>query len=247
MFFESLYNFESRPEGVSLISNLPCTFSLDEEVFNSQGDIILDHDYNVHIRTKIQIDFHRYHQIISTTTWSGNQDIILNKHRFSAFITNISWSMESETATIIFVPNSQPFLFEGDSQTRLSKVYFHLFDFKAKTGTSTEMVRFGDSFVGIHKIELASMKWKVELHSVPDENNQNNFYPKLSHIGCLSRIDGLMFDGKSAQQMIVDLQYFFTFCQGVFCRPIMPVGFDEHENRVWALANSPDQRIKVSW
>jgi hypothetical protein len=80
-------------------------------------------------------------------------------------------------------------------------------------------------------------------------DNRRNRNPSLTHVGCLSRVDGMEFDGETAKQMMLDLRLFFTFSQGVFCPPVMPVGYDKTENRVWALGLSPHQPVKnaMSW
>jgi hypothetical protein len=65
----------------------------------------------------------------------------------------------------------------------------------------------------------------------------------------LSHANGSEFDGETARQMMLDLRLFFTFCQGSFCPPVMPVGYDADESKVWALGISPRHPVKssMSW
>ena len=97
-----------------------------------------------------------------------------------------------------------------------------------------------------------SAKWKIELHEIKKtekSGNRCNGKPSLTHVCCLSRADGSEFDGQSAREMMLDLRLFFTFCQGAFCPPVMPVGYDLNENKIWALGVSPHEPIKssMSW
>ena len=248
MDLEPCYTFESQPACTSLIQNLPCSFTLGEEVFNCQAEIVLDPDCSVDIKTEIPLDLYGYFSFI--TSMSGIKFILLDGKEISVFVSQVSPS-SSGNVIITFSPNEEPVPLSGNDETRLSKVIFHLFSFKDRKGTSCKVIRSGNSAHALGITELASTKWKIELHEIEktdksDSRNKRN--PALSHVCWLSRADGSEFDGKTARQMMLDLRLFFSFSQGAFCPPVMPVGYDTNEKRVWALGLSPHHPdSSMSW
>jgi len=243
------YNFKSHTECTSLVQNLSCSFICGDKEFNCQAEIVLDSDCSVDIKTEIPLDLYGYFSFISSM--SSVKCIILNGTKISAFVSQVSPS-SSAKAIITFSPNEEPVPLVGSDEIPLSKVIFHLFDFKDRKGTFCKVIHSGDSAYSLGITKLASTKWKIELHEIkkPDKSDsKKNHNPVLTHVCWLSRADDMEFDGKTARQMMLDLRLFFTFSQGFFCSPVMPVGFDTHENRVWALGISPHQPVKsaMSW
>jgi len=222
---------------------------LNEENFECRAEIILDPDCSLDIRTEIPLDLYEYFSLISSM--SSTKSIILNGLKISAFVSQVS-SSSDEKAIITFTPNQEPIPLFGDDESKMSKVIFHLFDFKDRKGTSRKVIRSENSAYTLGVTELASPKWKVELHEIKSaekSDSKKNRYPTLTHVCILHRRDGSEFDGKTARQMMLDLRLFFTFSQGFFCSPVMPVGFDNNERQVWAEGSSPDPNVKnsMSW
>jgi hypothetical protein len=248
MDLEPCYNFESQTACASLIQNLPCSFTLGNEEFNCQAEIVLDSDCSMDIKTEIPLDLYGYFSFISSM--SSIKSIILNGTKIPAFVSQVSPS-SSGKAIITFSPNEEPVPLLGSDETRLSKVIFHLFDFKDRKGTSCKVIRSENSAYTLGITELTSTKWKVELHETKNtekSNSRKNGNSILTHVCSLSRADGLEFDGKAARQMMLDLRLFFTFSQGAFCPPVMPVGYDANEKRVWAVGLSPHHPdSSMSW
>lgn len=175
-------------------------------------------------------------------------DIILDGKKISAFISQVAPSTDGR-AVITFSPNGEPVPLLGTDETRISKVIFHLFSFKDRKGTSRKIIRSGNSMHALGITELISTKWKIELQEIDKKDkpgDRKNWNPALTHVCCLSHSDGTEFDGKAARQIMLDLRVFFTFSQGAFCPPVMPVGFNN--NRVWALGTSPKYSdSSMSW
>ena len=249
MDLEPCYNFENQAEGIRLEQNLQSSFNLGGKEFNPLAEVVLDTDWSADIRTEIQLDFEGY--LSSASSMSGTNYIILNGQKISAFISGITPSSSRRTV-VTFTPNQEPFPIIGVDETRLSKVIFHLFSFKDEFGTTHKVIESGDSLRVSGITELESPNWKIELHessTIEKSDRRKNRNPSLTHVCCLSRADGSEFDGKDARQMMLDLRLFFTFCQGAFCPPVMPVGYDTNENKVWALGLSPHQpgKSSMSW
>jgi len=249
MDLEPCYNFENSTGYVSLIQNLPCSFVLNEKEFSSQATIVFDTYGSVDVVIEIPPDLED-----PLFFWSiklGANSIILNGHKIPVFISSKGPS-SSGNVSITFSPNQEPFPILGVDETRLSKVIFHLFDFKDRFGTARKIIRSENSAYSLGVTELESTEWKVELHetkNADEKDKRKDRNPVLTHVCCLTRADGLEFDGKSARHIMFDLADFFTFSQGSFCRPVMAVGFDKNENKVWAVGASPNYPVKgaMSW
>ncbi len=221
-------------------------FKFERGEFNCQAEIVLDPDCCLNMRTEIPLDLPGYFSFISSM--SSIKSIILDGTKISAFVSQVSPS-SSGKAIITFSPNEESVPLLGSNETRLSKVIFHLFNFKDEKGTTCKVIRSENSTYALGVTELMSAKWKTELHEIKKtkkSGSPKNRNPFLSHVCWLSRADGSEFDGKTARQMLLDLRLFFTFCQGTFCPPVMPVGYDTDENKVWALGICPHQPTKSS-
>lgn len=251
MVFESYYNFKNLTAGSVLAQDLSCLFSLDGENFNTQGMIVLEPDCSIIIKSESYVDYERFESLMGLLSKNTLKitTIILDEQKISVSFTKWEWILEKGTEkgkiTLTFAPQKIPFLLKGDARVKILKIYFHLFDFKSVAGTSIELTS-SNNIVEI--IKLTSDKWTVELHRI-GTIEYNNHYPCLTHVGCFYRTDGSMFNGYSAQQMLNDLELFFTFCHGSFCNPKMPVGFDDEGNKVWALGDCFEQPVKksISW
>jgi hypothetical protein len=247
------YNIESLDNDITIETGLPCSFPLNDENFNSQCDIILGPRGVIKIKAEIQFDIRNHDSYISAML--KPMDFKLDGKNIQVHILSFLGSDNFGTvsdlgrATITFTPLKSTFLFKGDERTKLTKVIFHIFDFKNKIGTTPDFAPQGYS---VWVTELMSTEWKVELQTARQSVERNGLYPVLTHIGCLSRIDGSTFEGYEAQQMLEKLDLFLTFCHGTFCNPLLPVGFNEEEKPeklVWAMGNSlkPAVNFLKSW
>jgi len=241
------YGFQSSTDGISLGQNLPCSFIVGEKEFNSQADIVLD-NHGCEIRTEIKPELDDSFLFLSSQ--SKTNHINLNGKKIPSYISEIAPS-SSGKSVISFTPNQEPFPIMGTDETGLSKVIFHLFNFKDRLGTSRKVVHEENSMYSLGITEMKSKKWRIELHEIKKEDKSSgrkNRTPVLSHVCCLTRSDGSEFDGKTARQALLNFRLFFTFCQGAFCPPVMPVGYNDHDKMVWALGSGPHHPdSSMSW
>ncbi len=249
MDIESCYSFKPGTDGIPLLQNLPCSFSLRGKEINSQAAIVFDTDWSAEIRT--EIEWNLEDSLLSLASMPNTNQITINGREIPVFITGITPSTTGKSI-ITFTPSQEPFPIMGTDETQISMIIFHLFDFKDRFGTTHKIIRSENSAYSLGITELESEKWKVELHEIkkPDEENRKRKRdPVMTHVCCLTRIDSAEFGGNSARQMLLNLKEFFTFSQGSFCSPVMPVGFDKTEKKVWALGTSPHYPIKnsMSW
>ena len=248
MDLEPCYNFDSSTDYVSLLRDVPCSFTSEEKEFNCKAEIVLDADCSVDFKMEIPLEMFEYFSL--TSSMSKTNSITFDGKEIPAFISQVSPSTSGKTI-ITFTPNNEPIPLIGSDETRLSKVIFHLFNFKDKKGTTRKVIGSENSWYSLGVTELESEKWKIELHEIKksdESGNRKKHNPSLSHVCCLTRSDGSEFEGKTARQMLQNLRLFFTFSQGAFCPPVMPVGYDTNDNKVWALGSSPHSPdSSMSW
>jgi hypothetical protein len=124
-------------------------------------------------------------------------------------------------------------------------VIFHIFNFKNTWGTSRQVIKSETGFVCNDITEIKSKKWTIEIHNhktskIHEKLKETGGYG-LTHIASISRTDGATFSAEEAEKLIGEIYLFFTFSQGTFCTPVLPVGFDETGQMVWAQFNDPHQ------
>jgi hypothetical protein len=251
MDLEPCYDFKAPNKSVLLASNKPCTCRTKQGEAHGQADIMLD----FLPRSKINIKA-EYPTSDFTVLYSGISDdprLWINGLELKTFLTKVNLSTSSPTCQMECRPQRQPILWTGDDNTKISKVVFHLFNYKDTLGTHRSFRKTGDKTIGCLETKIESEEWILELHN-------NNMYEcikqlretggyGLTHIGCFYRADGSQYDGETAMKMLEHLHHLFTFSKGTFCSTVLPVGFNESEHRVWELLNSPREPWSnpISW
>jgi len=250
MDFKSIYDFKDPNESISLASDIPCSFRADQVELKGIAEVILVFLPRPGLDINVQCDFESFMHFNSIL--SETRSISLNGHDIPVFATSVSTPTSGKT-NITFTPYETPMPWIGDKNTKLSKVVFHLFNFKDTRGTSRPAIKTETGFYCKEITELKSKKWVVEIHNhetskVKKKLKETGGYG-LTHIACFVRTDGTPFSAEEAEQLIGELYLFFTFSHGAFCSPVLPVGFDENEEVVWAQFNDPHRsdQSQFSW
>lgn len=251
MNLEPCYDFKAPNESVLLASNKPCTCRTKQGEAHGQADIMLDFlpCSKVNIKAKFRVSD-------SPMLLSGLSDdplLSINGQELRVLPTKVNLSTTSSTCQMECTPQSEPVHWTGDDNTKISKVVFHLCNYKDTFGTHHSVRELGKQKVTYPVTKLESTEWILELHNY----NTNDCIKKLrdtggyglTHIGCFYRADHSQFDGKTAMKMLEHLHHLFTFSKGTFCSPVLAVGLNENEQRVWELLNSPREPWSnpISW
>jgi hypothetical protein len=247
---EPCYNFSGINQGLSLVKNLQCLLRINQESQAGSAEIILDVFPNprINIIVNFTADLKKIFSLINSEIELESVD----GKEISAILTERTSSTESGNVKMIFVPRKEPFQWIGNDETKIVKVIFHLFNYKETMGTSNTTKIIGNTHYLQPITELKSENWIVELENIiPDPFNeltQKGGYG-LTHVGCFYRSDGVKFDGKTAGIMWSCLHNFFTFSRGFFCSPILLVGYDEKDQKVWEQFNSPRDKYwnSITW
>ena len=161
-----------------------CPVYLCSEERNSilRADIIFDTEGSVDVGTEIPKDLED--PFFFWLSKHETNSIILNGQKIPAFISRIGPS-PSENVSITFSPNQEPFPITGVDETPLSKVIFHLFNFKDKKGTTRKVIGSENSWYSLGVTELESRKWKVELHEIKKSDEAGNREAQSFFISCM--------------------------------------------------------------
>jgi hypothetical protein len=152
--------------------------------------------------------------------------------------------------SVTLVPAKEPVSILGDDSTPVQWVIFHLFNFKkfiSKRRSSFKIVNDKKEVIKvIEHIEMFWQDWQVEIKSLPEtEDTFKALKDKggygVTHIGCIRKKNGLSFLGKDAKEMLYALRYFFSFANGYWCPPVLCVGFNSNDEKIWEMWNSPKE------
>ena len=143
-----------------------------------------------------------------------------------------------------WVPTQTPVIALGKKTTEMTRLVFHLFNFKDILGTRRSNAAVGDGVLAIEHVDLAWGPWQVEIRSLTNTRDaiknlkeQGGF--GLTHVGSLERSDGALFKGGEAANGLVALRFFLSLARGLWCSPVMAVGFDQDGKRVWEQWDAP--------
>lgn len=133
MDIKPVYDFKDPNESITLASDIPCSFHTDKEELKGIAEVVIRFLPQPGIDITVQSDFGSLPSFNSI--FSKARSISINGHEIPVFITSFSPSLSGKTK-ITFTPFSTPMPWIGDKNTKLSKVVFHLFNFKDTWGTS---------------------------------------------------------------------------------------------------------------
>jgi len=242
MDLKPFYDFKNPNESITLASDIPCSFHADKEELKGIAEIKLIFLPRPRININVRSEFDSFIHFKSILT--ETRSISINGHDIPVFATSLSTPTSGKTK-MTFTPFETPMPWIGDKTTRLSKVVFHLFNFKNTFGTTFQIIESENGHCRKNITELNSKKWTVEIHnhdtSKTNEKLKENGGYGLSHVVGFARTDGGSFSAEEAEQLIGDLYLFFTFSHGAFCTAVLPVGFNEAGEVVWAQFNGPRQ------
>lgn len=245
-----LYDFKECTEDIPLASGILCLVERGQVELKGVAEIWLSFLPRSGIYITMECDFEAFKHFNSIL--SGTWNFSLIGHDIRVFATSIGPPTSGKTH-IIFTPHETLIPLIGDKDTELSKMVFHLFNFKDIIGTYSVTLPSETGMCMRGVTVLKSAKWELNLFNYCSSKTKERLDKTggyaLTHIAALSRSDGRSFKAQEAEDLMGDLYLFFTFCQGSFLSPTLPVGFDESGQKVWVLLNNPHQlsESQFSW
>lgn len=163
-------------------------------------------------------------------------------------IRSISPDHQTKQLRIIGQPLDDLIIGPGNN---LASVVFHLPNFHQYQGYGIRST--GKVWGGRIKFEAAG--WVVTIDSIDSDQSIEKSLETvggygITHVGRLERSDQSAFDADAASDVLDCLFYLFSFARGFWLPPLLHVGFDNNENKVWERwcdwKSSPWQHVD-SW
>lgn len=129
-----------------------------------------------------------------------------------------------------FTPNTQPCTVVKQDGQQLQSVTFEVLNFPKFEIDDT--------------VELAVDDWRIAITAVPDlkeivkDLKERGGYG-VTHHGTIKHLDGKAFSIEDAENAMKCIRQFLSFARGVYCAPILPVGFNSNGEAVWKQWGSP--------
>jgi len=161
------------------------------------------------------------------------------------FLTRTPFS-SSSGSRFVWDLKREPTVVVGTSNTKMTRVVFHAFNYMDFQGTRRSSEETSSGFHAIQHVDLSAGGWHVELKSLPNTSSafkalRETGGSALTHVGSLQKEDGAPFAAEAAVNTLSALRDFFSFSRGMWCNPCLAVGFDKREERVWESLSSPAQ------
>ncbi len=222
------------------------TASVNASVTLYEGDLVLTQDSKTLIgsglveldwlpRPKLRFDFHPDPEMgqrveLKTASLSmpdtGRQAVVtINK----VGLTSVP---NPNASTISGVVDT----FEVGNDSELNSIAFHIANFRNFAGRP---VMHLDGTLSTSRAVMEADGWFVTIDSLHDDamfaelETSGGF--AITHVGRLERMGGQRFNAQESEPLFEALFRYLSFCRGCWVAPILTVGFDSNERRVWEL------------
>jgi hypothetical protein len=137
---------------------------------------------------------------------------------------------------------------------QLSYIILHIVNFPAYIGTWIENASCG--WAGRLTLISEQQNWKLTIDAPYNcKDIQTNLDSQggyaITNTAKLERNNGEMFTAQQAEEIMIGLCYFLSFVAGRWVSPILPVGFDANNNKIWEkwfyFKLAPYQNPKSNW
>lgn len=164
--------------------------------------------------------------------------------------------------TITFTP-THDLIVIGDSNARtLHKVRFHLINFcnfySDKHNDSGNRI-LEDHLSGSWRVlgcaTLIADGWRITISALPSSGDLVKELSAIggygiTHVGQMEHLDGGAFDGNVAEDLLNSLHFFLSFARGFQTPPVLPVGLDQNNQKVWeqwGIGQADSWKCALSW
>ncbi len=143
-----------------------------------------------------------------------------------------SYKPEKQAFQILALIKSNP---KPSNNLRLTKVKFYLVNFPYVLGRPIKEINH-TSWQG--RYLLKTNEWKITIDALKDINNiekylKDNGCYAITHLCQIEKVDNQSFSVEEVEKQLECLYYFLSFASGIWVTPILFVGFDENERKVW--------------
>ena len=134
------------------------------------------------------------------------------------------------------IPYGKPLLI--GSPDRTTKVIFHVLNFPKFLGKNDVIISEKNRSERRGQIILKYNGWQIKITAV---RNLRSLFKSLkseggyviTHVGEIKRLNKRSFGIEECRKILLALHYFLSFAAGYFTGPILPIGFNENNERLW--------------
>lgn len=254
---EPVYNFLSDSPEFALTESRPVRAVVDGEWYEGTAKAILRTQPQPGIVFNGELAGVSAASVMETAIMNPDllSELELNGNRIEGYSGGIWGSLNGTTNPIAWYPSRLPVTGRGDDSTPMSRVDFHLFNFRdIQTPGRGGVESRGNAWRAIHQVTLLSYQIRVTIVSLYETLDQIRKLRAeggtcLTHVGRIERLDESEFSGKDAQQYLHELANFLSFAVGIRCLPVCACGFDASGTRVWEAWSEPSREFgqRQSW
>jgi hypothetical protein len=186
---------------------------------------------------------------------SGSVELHFGKHAavVSAHVTNLSFASSEGHALFELEPNPQRMVLNVGGKTEVNRVVFHVVNFPRFLNKSAPKLHHEGRTLGRVLIRAGDLLLEIqelpETHLLVDRLKEAGGYG-ITHVGRMSREDAKPFSIAEAEKRLQELYLFLSFARGAWAPPILSVGFDAADEKVyedWGIRITTPWESRVSW
>lgn len=147
----------------------------------------------------------------------------------NVILSHLELSFESRTTPIVGFISETTWVGEP---TSFDSVTFHLPNFHKFRGAPIRYTPDDETLSsGSSRLEIEEAPWRVTLDQYHDYSDRRSEVRHgggfvLGHVGRIERTDDVRLNRDEADDMLMVLHYFFSFCRGFWCGPILAAAGD---------------------
>jgi hypothetical protein len=143
----------------------------------------------------------------------------------------------------------------GPTDSGLKSVLFHVANFRDLLGRSESVIRYESGTCRAGRLVLQGGGWTVTVDALENDRPLRNALRDqsgyaITHAGRIERSDGAEFSAAAGAKLLEALWWFFSFAEGRWTGPVLPIGVDAQGRRIWeewrGLKVAP-WRFVLSW
>ena len=129
---------------------------------------------------------------------------------------------------------------ETNPRRKISYIIFYLVNYWNFISPEFTHTPKSDTLVSGNRLNLETDDWRIVIESLSSTSNRTDILKNqggygITHIGKIERIDNKTFTPKAAKQILEALFYFLSFSRGFWVHPILPIGYNKNNEKVWEL------------
>ena len=249
------FNFGKPNEDVVLLENEPAEIITDKGTIQGTGRGILSLGRKASVCVEMPLSSPSASSIVIDAINAAKEaklKLINNKTQINGGAIS---SYNFPPATLTWRSLQEPFCVNGDENTEVEYISFHLFNFVDFFTNNMVQSKLGDTGFCLNKITVLKWNdWEISIKSIKETADnikhlkENGGYA-ITHVGMIQRLDSTSFKINDVKDLRSGLAFFLSFAIGRICYPNLCVGY-KNEQKVyedWELDVAPWSDVNTWW